>query len=269
MTADFLASNGWDIAICSRNEAEVKDAAERLAQEHGVASIGMAVNIADPIEVESFARRVSVELGPVHALVCNAAILGPVGSVAQVEPADMAATLAVNVLGFSNCLKFFWPGLVAVRGFRVIALAGGGLGGPGQMKRAPAYVPSKAALVSMIEMISDEVVEAGGTINAIAPGNIPTGFMKSVLLAGEVFAGKELFEQAAEREGKPVGNSLERFFDLLSFLLDEHTDFVSGRFLSARWNTPDALASLRTEGLSDSLFTLRRIDDDLYSEGKP
>ena len=267
-TCGYLASRGWNIALCSRDGDDAETAAELIRRTHGVDAIGTPADVSSPDDMDDFAARVRRELGQVRALVCNAAVLGPVGRLEQIRSADLLDTFAVNVLGFSNACRSFWSDLRSVGDFRIVALAGGGLGGPGQMTRAPGYVPSKSALVSMVEVINDEVVEAGGTVNVVAPGNIPTGFMRSVLDAGPAAAGDVLYSQAADREGKQIGDSLGRFLDLLEFLLGEDARFISGRFLSARWNDPASLMTRTDEGLSDAMFRLRRIDDDLFKESR-
>lgn len=265
-TASFLAGHGWGIAICSRDTDDAVDAARRIQEEHGVQTLGIGADVSQPQDMDRFASEVSAKFGGVNALICNAAVLGPVGRLADVKPAAAAEAFGINVMGFVNGCNSFWPHLTSTKAFRIVALAGGGLGGPGQMTRTPAYVPSKAALASLVEIASGEVLDAGGTVNIIAPGNIPTGFMTSVLDAGPAMAGEVLYDQAAERQGLVIGNSLERFLDLLWYLLGDSSQFVSGRFLSARWNTPESLMALGTEGLTDSMFRLRRIDDDLYKE---
>lgn len=267
-TAAFLSHRGWDIALCSRDASEAKSAAQHIsaASEANVFSAG--ADVSNATDMKHFASQVIEHFGSLKALICNAAVLGPVGRLADVTSRDMTTAFNVNVMGFVNPCQSFWSYLESTQAFRIIALAGGGLGGPGQMTRAPAYVPSKAALASMTEIISEEVVNAGGTVNVVAPGNIPTGFMKSVLDAGSQAAGEALYGQAIAREGADIGESLGRFLDLLEFLLDESSEFISGRFLSARWNTPESLNKIGPQGLTDSMFRLRRIDDDLYLESQ-
>ena len=265
-TAHALAADGWDIALCSRDSRDAETTALEIASVHGVSSYGARADIIDSGAMDEFASEVARQWTGVDLLVCNAAVLGPVGSVPEVPAGAIESALLVNVVGTTNSIRSFWPLLSRSDVFRIIALAGGGLGGPGQMTRAPAYVPSKAAVVSLVEIISDDVVEAGGTINAIAPGNIPTSFMRSVLDAGESAAGETLFTQAREREGRPIGDSLSHFLSLLRFIASPESAPISGRFLSARWNSPDQLRAIINVGLTDNLFRLRRIDNDLYLE---
>jgi NAD(P)-dependent dehydrogenase (short-subunit alcohol dehydrogenase family) len=265
-TCEYLASQGWSVGLCSRDKNEAEVVARAITEKFGVATFGYAADVANPEEVRQFAQRATHHLGSVTALVCNAAILGPVGRLVDVSFRDLADTFAVNVIGFTTCVQAFWENLISTDGFRIVTLAGGGLGGPGQMVRAPAYVPSKSALVSIVELISDEVTGAGGTVNVIAPGNIPTDFMKAVLEAGPILAGEVLFSQAAERTDREIGDSLQRYFDLLGFLLSDEASSISGRFLSARWNEPSSLSDLLAFNMSESLFRLRRIDNDLYLE---
>lgn len=267
-TARYMASQGWDIALCSRGHDEALQAAKQIESDFGVRAIGAMADVADASQMNQFALDVDLVFDQVKVLICNAAIIGPIGELVDVQIETLMETFNVNVCGFVNSYKAFWRSLQRNRGFRIVSLAGGGLGGPGQMARAPGYVPSKSALVTMSETVSDEVVEAGGTINVVAPGNIPTSFMKSAIEAGQSVAGEMLYSQALAREGLEIGDSLTRFFRLLDFIVSEKSNHLSGRFLSARWDDPQSLLTMNQQQLSANIFKLRRIDDDLFTESE-
>lgn len=265
-TARSLAANGWDVALCSRGEKEAETVALRISDEFNVNALGARVDVANLKEMDRFASEISRRWNCVDLLVCNAAVLGPIGTLAEVNSAAVESALRVNVVGVANSIKSLWAALNKANEFRIVALAGGGLGGPDPMLRAPAYVPSKAAIVALVEIMSDEVVSAGGTINAIAPGNIPTSFMRPVLDVGAEVAGSVLFSQAQDRDGRGIGNSLDHFLSLLMYIASSDSASISGRFLSARWNSPGQLRESLTNELPDSLYKLRRIDNDLFGE---
>lgn len=265
-TGRFLASQGWRTALCSRRLSDARKAAKAITADFNTPSVGVSADVANFQSLEEFANSVSKEWGVVRLLLCNAAVIGPIGKIADVDSRSVQAAVATNFLGVTNSIQAFWSLLSETSDFRIVALTGGGLGGPNQVHRAPGYVPTKAAVASLVEILSEEVREAGGTINAVAPGNIPTDFMKSVLEADVDDAGDVLLAQAQDRDGKGIGDSLDDFFSLLSFILSNESLHINGRFLSSRWNSKNQLQELTASDWSDSFLRLRRIDDQLFGK---
>jgi 3-oxoacyl-[acyl-carrier protein] reductase len=261
--AETLAADGWAVAVCSRHSDEATATATELAASTGVPTFGAACDVADPAALRSFALAVEAELGVPDAVVANAAVLGPVGLLHTVDLAAWARALQIDVCGVANTVAVFAPAMVARGRGSFITLSGGGVGGPGLTQRVSAYTSAKAAVVALTEALAAELAPAGVRVNAIAPGAIATRFMDPVVAAGPDVVGTELFEQVAAQRREPV--SLERFDGLVRFLLDPDSPFITGRMLSARWESPEALRA-DPPAETSSRFRLRRIDGDLYAE---
>lgn len=133
------------------------------------------------------------------------------------------------------------------------------------MMRASAYLTSKFAIAGLTEALAEELAEMQITVNAIAPGPLPTTFLNPVVDAGPELAGQDLFADAASRSGQLEQSDVAPFLELLDYLVSHEASSLTGRILSARWETPAVLRS-RADHLSASHFRLRRIDDDLYAE---
>lgn len=267
-TARFFAGKGWDIALCSRDPTAAESTATDLQTEFNVRAIGVSADVSDISSLKVFAAEVARFGVQVDCLICNAAILGPVGTIANIDHNQFRKAVEVNFLGVSNSINVFWDLISRAKDFRIVALAGGGLGGAEPMNRAPAYVPSKAAVVSLVELLAAEVRDAGGTINALSPGNIPTNFLESVLKCGPETAGSTLWNLAKNRDGVLNSDALNNFFDLLNLIVSSKSFGINGRLLSSRWNSPGQLTNLVLNNLSNDIFRLRRIDNDLFLEQK-
>ena len=107
-TALSLASEGWDIALCSRDEAEAVQAARVISDQFGVQALGDEADVADGDAMASFAERVGNEWDSVDLLMCNAAVLGPVGPLARVDPLALERSIEINFLGVINTIRSFW-----------------------------------------------------------------------------------------------------------------------------------------------------------------
>jgi NAD(P)-dependent dehydrogenase (short-subunit alcohol dehydrogenase family) len=123
-------------------------------------------------------------------------------------------------------------------------------------------VASKAAVVAFTEVAAAELRDSGITVNAIAPGPVPTAFMREVLAVGPDVAGPELYATAADQSPPELASLRE----LLEYVVSESSGWLSGRLLSARWDRPAALERERAAVEAGSRYRVRRIDEDLYHE---
>jgi NAD(P)-dependent dehydrogenase (short-subunit alcohol dehydrogenase family) len=126
-----------------------------------------------------------------------------------------------------------------------------------------AYTASKAAVAALTESVAKELEPFGVRLNAISPGAFATRFMDPLVEAGPSVVGDDLFSQVEEQRDQPIDYT--QLDALLRFLLDPESAFITGRVLSARWESPD---KLRAEALpvASARYRLRRIDEDLYTE---
>jgi NAD(P)-dependent dehydrogenase (short-subunit alcohol dehydrogenase family) len=265
-TAEFLARQGASIGICSRAPADTKAFAERLHGDHGVAVCASRVDVSDRQAVIRFSEQVRTELGDARVVINNAAILGPVGVLDSNTLESWSTAIDINLKGPAYLIAAFRDQLGRTGQGRVINLSGGGIGGPAPMKRTSSYVAAKAGIAGLTEALADELAEIGATINAIAPGALPTAFLDGVLTAGPKAAGNDLFKDAKSRTGQIPKASLEPFFSLLRYLVSPDSAWLNGRVLSARWETPIALEALRSAPLTNNAYRLRRVDNDLVIE---
>src|SRR6476619_8141467 len=190
-TAHALAAAGWNVAILDLDEAGAKDAANDVAERHGVQAVGFGCDITDAASVETALAFVAAAVPPVGALVNNAGVTSPVPFL-EVTADEWERMFAVNVRGSYNVTRQLAPGMVE-RGFgRIVFLSsvsaergGGSFGGV-------AYSAAKAGQLGFARALARELGPAGVTVHSGAPGLIATditrgaleGERKTALLAG-------------------------------------------------------------------------------------
>jgi NAD(P)-dependent dehydrogenase (short-subunit alcohol dehydrogenase family) len=264
-TAKRFALNGWNIGICARTPNDLDSAKIDIESEFNVKVFGYIADVASESDMEHFAYQTNQRLGNIDVLICNAAVLGPIGHFSSINLSEIESTLSINVLGPYNSIRAFWPYLSRSLSARIIIISGGGLGGPKQIRSAPAYVPTKAAIALLTEILADDLKSINGSIIAIAPGGvIATEFLKTVLVAGVEAAGEALFIDAKHQQEADIGTSLDEFHLLLDFLMTDAGLALNGRILSAKWNKVDDLKEELIQGLGPDIYRLRRIDNHLY-----
>lgn len=259
-TATHLAANGAAVALCARTQDEIDGVASAI-NDAGGSAISYAIDVGRPEDAERFVDEVVGQIGPPTALINNAAVLGPVGPLEETDLAAWWDAMRVTVLGTASMTRAVARRML--QGGVIVNLSGGGIGGPGVAPRISSYTSAKAAVVELTETVALELAERDIRVNAVAPGAFATTFTTAILKAGANVAGDELFEATQKTRQAPDG--FDRYVDLLMYLLSDESKWLTGRLLSARWETPDRLRAVRSSA-SASLFKLRRIDDDLYGE---
>lgn len=216
--------------------------------------MALAVDVGDP----SAWRAARPALEGVTGLVCAAGVLGPTGPLADLEPADVLATLQVNAVGSLLAVQVCEASLRVADG-GVVMFSGGGATGP--FPRFDAYAMSKAAVVRLAENLS-----AGGLrVNAVAPGFLHTAMQDEVLAAGPGHVGAAYHERVRRAIDEDGFDDPARAAELVTFLLSDAARGITGRLLSAVWDPwrdEGFRQRLRTE---PDLATLRRVDDQFFT----
>ncbi len=175
--AKLLGANGYSVAV---NYAGDAAAAQRVVDDL-LASGSRAVAIQGDVSCEADILRLfgiaGRELGPIRALVNNAAITGGFARVEDVSSAALAQMLAVNVTGTILCAR---------EAVRRMSTRRGGSGGSivnisslaartGSADEWVHYAASKGAVNTFTIGLAREVATEGIRVNAVAPGLVETG----------------------------------------------------------------------------------------------
>ena len=243
----------------------LETAAECIESEFRVDCLWKVADVSNEKQMQRFSKAVEQEFQKVDLVVCNAAVIGPLGELINISIDDLRDSIAINVVGQLVTLKVFWRAMSAAPSPRAIVVSGGGLGADSQLKNALGYVPSKAAMVTIVELLAPEFEKIGGAVISVAPsGAIPTNFLKNVRDVGKEIAGEILYEQAIEQQAGSINQLLTGFESLIEFLITEDGKAFNGRLLSAKWNPVSELLKEANEGLGISKYRLRRIDEHLF-----
>jgi NAD(P)-dependent dehydrogenase (short-subunit alcohol dehydrogenase family) len=175
--AALAGERGYAVAVnYSASVDEAKKVVDEIAARGGRA-VAIQGDVSNETEIVRLFETAERELGPIKALVNNAAITGGFARVEEVSSAAIAHMLAVNVTGTILCSR------EAVR--RMSARRGGTGGGIVNISSIAArtgaagewvhYAASKGAVDSFTIGLAREVAAEGIRVNAIAPGLVDTG----------------------------------------------------------------------------------------------
>ena len=161
-----LARGGARVAVNYRSGSE---AAEAIAAEIG--GIALGANVGDPAEAQALIERVESELGDVDVLVNNAGITRDT-LIARMSDEDWQEVIDTNLRGTFNTCRAVSRKMLRRRAGTIVNLSSvvGVHGNPGQAN----YAASKAGLIGLTMSVAREVASRGITVNAVAPGYIPS-----------------------------------------------------------------------------------------------
>ena len=247
--AHRLAAGGAELVVAARGREALEEAVAALP---GDGHVALRLDVADPEAWEAVASTIAELDGLVHA----AAVIGPIGPVGEIDPAEFLDTLRINVLGTFLAVRACEPALRRSGG-AAVAFSGGGATGP--LARFDAYAASKAATVRLVENLAQQ----GIRVNAVAPGFVATRMHEATIEAGPESVGEDYYERT-KRGLEGDATEPERAAELVEFLLSQEAAGISGKLISAPWD-PWQEEEFRERLRSDAAFaTVRRIDDQFF-----
>ncbi|OWA06631.1 oxidoreductase [Streptomyces sp. CS227] len=214
-----LAADGHDLVVGYRSDRAAAEAVAERVRAAGRRALAVAVDTADAASVDALFDEAAT-LGTVTGLVNNAGMSGPVGRLADADPAGLSRALDVNLLGYLLCAR---------RAVRDLAASGGGalvnissaaatLGSPGEYVH---YAAAKAAVDTLTVGLAKEVAEDGIRVNCVAPGVIWTEFH-----ADPERPAKQAPDIPLGRSGQP-----EEIAAAVSWLLSADASYATGAVL--------------------------------------
>ncbi len=161
-----LARDGVRVAASARSA----DRLVELAQTQ-VGIVPVPVDVTNRTAVAVAHRRIVETIGTVDLAVLNAGVWHPMAASAY-DAVQVAQSMSVNYLGIANALEPLIPGMIAAgKGHLALVASVAGYRG---LPKAAAYAPSKAAVISLAEVLRLELPRHGITVSLINPGFVET-----------------------------------------------------------------------------------------------
>jgi NAD(P)-dependent dehydrogenase (short-subunit alcohol dehydrogenase family) len=153
----------------------------RMIEAEGHEARGETGDVSDWPDLSRAANCLLAALGPPNIVVANAGILGAADAVADLDPADWARVIAVNLTGVFHTCKAAIPHMMP-QGTLILVSSVSGLRG---YAGASAYNASKHGVIGLMRTLANELSDRGIRVNAICPGWVDTPmFDRQVQVAG-------------------------------------------------------------------------------------
>jgi short-subunit dehydrogenase len=161
-----LARGGVRVAASARSADQLGELARAQA---GIFPV--PVDVTDRAAVVAAHQRVLATIGSVDLAVLNAGVWHPM-SAGEYDAERVAQSMNVNYLGIANALEPLIPSMIAA-GTGHLALVASVAGYRG-LPKAAAYAPTKAAVISLAEVLRLELSRHGITVTLVNPGFVET-----------------------------------------------------------------------------------------------
>jgi len=245
-----FASAGASVGLLARSQPELDLA--RLEIEHtGARAIALPVDVRDFAALRRAVSQMSEAMGAIDALVCAAAVQGPIGPLSEADPRNWADAVETNLLGVMHACRAVLPAMIARRRGKIIVLSGGGAAYP--RPYFTAYAASKAAVVRLVECLAEEVREHNIQVNALEPCGTITHITDEILRACERAGWKE--REDADQVLHSGGVQPDQQIQLALFLASQRSNHISGKLIHVK----DDWRKLEHKSLSPDMYTLRRV----------
>lgn len=168
-----LAQSGARVGLLARTAHEIDDACAQIHDAGGTA-VALAADVSDAEQTRIAVQRLVDEFGHVELLVNNAAVVWPLGPTRDVDPAAVAAAIAINVIGPMTLARRVLPGMLAAGWGRIVNVSAAIAARPGMLAGLNTYAASKGALEAHTLNLAAELEGTGVTANVYRPGTVDT-----------------------------------------------------------------------------------------------
>ena len=208
--AEQYLTKGWTVVGCSRGDSDLVH--DRYSH--------FELDVADEKAVASMMRQVSRDHGRLDVLLNNAgiasmnhAMLTPGSTVERIFRTNVFGTFlfareAAKLMGRHKYGR--------VVNFATVAT-------PLKLEGEAVYAASKAAVVSLTEIMAYEFAPFGITVNALGPTPVPTALVGSV--------SQDKMDQLIDRQAIKRYGTMEDVLNVCDFFVNPASDFVTGQVI--------------------------------------
>lgn len=230
-----LAREGCRVALCSRSEARIAEAARRIAAETGAADrlLPLSCDVTDEAQIAAAIAQTVERFGGLNLLVTNAGG-PPAGYIDDFDADQWRAALELNLISTVNLCRAALPHLRAAakppeRHARILMITSVSAKQP--IPNLYLSNAARAGVQGFAKSLAEELGPEGITVNTLLPGYTRTERLSSLAESTRQRTGQSREEiergwsdaTALKRLGEP-----EEFAAAAAFLLSARAAFITG-----------------------------------------
>lgn len=225
-TALEFARSGASVMVADFNEEQGRETV-RLIESAGGKGAFVRCDVGDEQSVAQAVQETVRLFGGLHAAFNNAGISGTQGATADVNGADWARVIQINLTGVFYCMKYQIPEMLKSGGGSIVNCSSilGTVGFAG----ASAYTAAKHGVVGLTQTAALEYATQGIRVNSIGPGFILTPMLENAGIT------QDQNMRAYIESLHPIGRmgKVGEISGLVVFLSSEKASFITGQHIHA------------------------------------
>ncbi len=215
-----LAADGCAVVVNYRAGADAAAEVVGSIESAGGTAVAVQADVTDGAAVESLVGQTLERFGRLDVLVNNAGVTRD-GLLMRMKDADWDMVIATNLRSVFLASRAVLRPMMRQRGGRIVSITSisGLSGNAGQCN----YAAAKAGIVGFTLSLAKEAGSRGITVNAVAPGYVPTD------LTGDL--PQALLDEAVK--ATPLGRlgTVQDIASAVSFLASDDAAFITGQVL--------------------------------------
>jgi 3-oxoacyl-[acyl-carrier protein] reductase len=218
---ETLAARCASVVVADRDLESAEQTAQEVAAATGQRLVALPVDVSNNASAKEMLDKAVEAFGRVDILVNNAGVTRD-NLIMRMDEADWDFVVDINLKGAWNCSKAIIRTMMKQRYGRIVNMASvsGQSGQAGQTN----YSASKAGLIGFTKALAREVASRGITVNAVAPGLIPTSLTHDL---PQELKDAILKQTPLGRLGKP-----EEVAYAVAFLASDEAAYITGQVLA-------------------------------------
>ena len=223
-----LLDEGVNVAICSRNEAEIVAAADELSSKHPGATVyAQRADVTKEGEVRDFIARSVDALGGIDFLVNNAGRAHP-GNFEGLSDADWQNDLDVKLFSLIRCCRAVLPHMRAAGAGRIVNISA--IYGRYPDPAFFATSVNRAAGLSFTKALAMEVAPDNVLVNSVNIGFVVTPQWDNIHRRRAPDTDREEFFSTLASAEVPLGRfgTPEEVSGIVAFLVSERAGYITG-----------------------------------------
>ena len=179
-------------------------------------------------DVQALVAEALSAFGALDVAFANAGIIGDMGGIFDIDPATMAETFRVNLIGPALMVKHAGKAMVDQgRGGAIILTAS--VAGLNSGAGPVTYSASKAGVINLAKTAAQQLTSSGVRVNAICPGLTETGMTKPTF---DYAKAKEVTHKIGQLNPLKRAGQPEELANVALFLASDLASYVNGQAIA-------------------------------------